>query len=67
MSELFGKPCEVKNSFASGVNRIEVTCAGVVSELSRAPVFEFQKCTVASPVPPPVARREVCHGHQARA
>lgn len=44
-----------------------MTCDGVMSELSRADVVVFQKWIVLSDVPPPEARRDEFHGHQARA
>ena len=46
---------------------MEVTWEGVGRVCKRAPVVLFQMLIVASLVPPPEARREGCHGHQAMA
>ena len=64
---LEGYPWVVRNSFLCGDHCTEVTCAGNFSECNLPPVVLFHTCTVASFVPPPVARRDGCHGHHARA
>jgi hypothetical protein len=46
---------------------MEVTWEGVTRELRRADWVVFQKWMVRSEEPPPEARREEFHGHQARA
>lgn len=45
----------------------EQTCDLVSMVLRHVPVWVFQKRMVRSAVPPPLASRLSCHGHQARA
>ena len=45
----------------------EVTWESVHSEDVLAPVVDDQKWILRSALPPPVARRDDCHGHHARA
>ena len=45
----------------------EQTWLCVLTELINFPVSMFQNFIVLSEEPPPVARRFLCHGHQARA
>lgn len=55
------------SSFEWGDQRSEVTCDEVQSVFVLAPVVEDQKWILRSAVPPPVASRDDCQGHQARA
>jgi hypothetical protein len=64
---LSGYPCVESNSLACGEKTSEVTCEPTLRELVRAPVVLDQKWMCWSADPPPVARREFCQGHQARA
>jgi hypothetical protein len=67
MIALVGYPCVVRNSFLCGDHCTEVTCAGNFLVCNLPPVVLFQIWTLASFVPPPLARRDGCHGHHARA
>jgi hypothetical protein len=67
MSAFVGYPCVLRSSFFDGDQISDVICAGVFRVCRRAPVLEFQMLIDASFVPPPEARREGCHGHQASA
>ena len=67
MIAFVGYPCVLRNSFLCGDHCSDVTCDGVVTECSRAPVVEFQMWIVASDVPPPDASSDGCHGHHAMA
>jgi hypothetical protein len=64
---LSGYPCVESSSLEWGEKSSEVTCEPTFRELVRAPVVEDQKWMCWSADPPPVASREFCHGHQARA
>jgi hypothetical protein len=64
---LSGKPCVDNSSFECGDHWREVTWEWTLREFVRAPVEEDQKWMVWSAEPPPVARRDVCQGHHARA
>ena len=67
MIAFVGYPCVVRNSFLCGDQCTEVTWDGVFNECNLPPVVLFQMWTVASFVPPPLAKRDGCHGHHARA
>lgn len=64
---LLGKPCVEKISLEWGEKMSDVTCDDVGRDEMREPVVDDQKWMFWSPVPPPVASRLVCQGHQARA
>lgn len=48
-------------------NKTKITWELVVVSLRQIPVVQFHNLMVRSAVPPPVARRLFCHGHQATA
>lgn len=62
-----GKPWVERISLEWGDQMREVTWEAVGREEVRAPVDVVQKWMCLSAEPPPVARREDCQGHQARA
>lgn len=62
------KPWDVTSSFSLGFQTMEQTCDFVSMEFTHEPdPLTFQKRSVLSAVPPPEARRPLCHGHHARA
>ena len=67
MIALVGYPWVVRNSFLCGDQWMEVTWDGVFNECNLPPVVLFHTWTVASFVPPPLAKRDGCHGHHATA
>ena len=64
---LSGNPWVESSSLECGDQINEVTWDVVQRVLVRAPVVDDQKWILRSAVPPPVASRDDCHGHQARA
>jgi len=66
-SWFYENPWELKISLSFLFHTSEHTWLCVLTELISLPVSMFQNFIVLSEDPPPVARRFLCHGHQAKA
>ena len=66
-SWFYENPWELKIYLSFLFHKSEQTWLWVLTELMSLPVSMFQNFIVLSEEPPPVARRFLCHGHQASA